>query len=154
MITLQFSSAKGLSSKGIRFLTWSWASHVDFVLPDGKLFGALALENGGGVLVHEMHPRNHYHRVERYCVDAPASVLDLAMTQLGKPYDWEGIFGFFARNRKWEDKDKWFCSELVAWSFKQSGLPLINDESYRVTPRDLLTSTLLKPLNFNFEEQK
>ena len=150
MITLQFSSAKVNSSRLIRFLTWSWASHVDFVLPDGKLLGALAVEGGGGVQIHELHKPEYYTRVERFEIDAPESVIDFAMTQIGKPYDWAGIFGVIARNRNWEEDDKWFCSELAAWAFQKAGLPLLNEVSYRITPRDLLISPLLKPVEFKY----
>lgn len=142
MITIQFSTTNHISSKMIGFMTWSWASHTDFVLPDGTLFGALAMENGGGVRKHILTPS--YTRIERYTVDAPESILDIALAQEGKPYDWGGIFGVLARNRNWEDDDKWFCSELVAYCFKKAGVPLINDEPYRITPRDLLVSPLLK----------
>lgn len=145
MITLQFSTTKHISSKAIRFFTWSWASHVDFVLPNGKLFGALATQDGGGVRLHDAE---NYTRIERFQVDAPESIIDIAMTQEGKPYDWAGIFGLVLRERNWEDDDKWFCSELVAWSFKQGGFPLLNETTSRITPRDLLISPLLKPIPY------
>ena len=145
MITLQFSTTRHISSKAIQFFTWSWASHVDFVLPNGKLFGALATQDGGGVRLHDAE---NYSRIERFQVDAPESIIDIAMTQAGKPYDWAGIFGLVLRERNWEDDDKWFCSELVAWSFKQGGFPLLNETTSRITPRDLLISPLLKPIPY------
>lgn len=145
MITLQFSTTRHISSKAIQFFTWSWASHVDFVLPNGKLFGALATQDGGGVRLHDAE---NYTRIERFQVDAPESIIDIAMTQEGKPYDWAGIFGLVLRERNWEDDDKWFCSELVAWSFKQGGFPLLNETTSRITPRDLLISPLLKPIPY------
>lgn len=145
MITLQFSTTRHISSKAIQFFTWSWASHVDFVLPNGKLFGALATQDGGGVRLHDAE---NYTRIERFQVDVPESIIDIAMTQEGKPYDWAGIFGLVLRERNWEDDDKWFCSELVAWSFKQGGFPLLNETTSRITPRDLLISPLLKPIPY------
>ena len=141
MITIQFSTTDQFASKAIAFLTWSWASHVDFVMPDGQLFGALAIENGGGVQFHPMEKM--YTRIERYTVNAPDSVLDYALSQKGKPYDWGGIFGILSRGRNWQDDDKWFCSELVAYSFMKAGVPLLNETSNRITPRDLLISPLL-----------
>lgn len=141
MITIQFSTTRHWTSKAIQLFTWSWASHVDFVLPDGQLLGALATH--GGV---KIHGDLQYSRIERFTVDAPASVIDFAKSQLDKPYDWGGICGLVAHNRDWESDDKWFCSELVAWSFKQAGYPLLNETSYRVTPRDLLISPLIKPI--------
>lgn len=97
MITLQFSTTKHISSKAIQFFTWSWASHVDFVLPNGKLFGALATQDGGGVRLHDAE---NYTRIERFQVDAPESIIDIAMTQEGKPYDWAGIFWSCSARRK------------------------------------------------------
>lgn len=148
MITLQFSTTNHFSSRAIRFLTWSDASHVDFVLPDGTLLGALG---DGGVKYHDS---KDYTIINRFTVDAPDSVIEFAKTQIGKPYDWPGIFGLVFRNRDWESDDKWFCSELVAWSFKQAGYPLLNETSYRITPRDLLISPLLKPIRKNHENNE
>ncbi len=150
MITLQFSSTNALASRAIRFFTWSWASHVDFVLPNGKLYGALGAERGGGVKIHDLQKPKHYTRIERYEIDAPDSVIDFALSQEGKPYDWAGVLGFVTRNRHWEEEDKWFCSELAAWSFQKAGVPLLNETSFRVTPRDLLISPLLKKIEFNY----
>ena len=96
MITLQFSTTKHFTSKIISGFTWSWASHVDFVLPDGKLLGALATH--GGVMIHDPLEMS---RFERFTIDAPESVIDFAKTQIGKPYDWTGIFGLAFR-REWE----------------------------------------------------
>ena len=84
MITIQFSTTNHLTSKAIGFFTWSWASHVDFVLPDGKLLGALAEQGGGGVMIHEAVG---YTKIQRFTVDAPDSIIDIAKTQIGKPYD-------------------------------------------------------------------
>ena len=146
MITLQFSATNQIGSRLIRTLCWSWASHIDFVLPDGRLLGALAVQNGGGVQYHKMKPLVEYSRVERFEIDAPDSVLDFAKSQVGKPYDWAGVIGWMVRNRNWEEDDKWFCSELAAFSFMKAGFPLLNEVAYRITPRDLLISPLLKPI--------
>ncbi len=153
MITIQVSATNQIGAKVIQVGTWSWADHVDFVLPDGSLLGALALDPSGkftkdcfrkgGVQIHPMMPIAHYSRVERYNIDAPSSVLDYALSQVGKPYDWKGIFAFVSHNRDWQEDDAWFCSELVAFSFEQAGFPLVRDVAYRITPRDLLLSTLL-----------
>ncbi len=100
------------------------------------------------------HPDSYYQRVERYGIDAPNTVLDYAYSQVGKPYDWQGVFNFFSRNRCWEDTDSWFCSELVAYAFKQAKYPLVRASAWRVTPGDLLLSTLLVPLDKPIEGQE
>ena len=66
----------------------------------------------------------------------PRAVLDAAASQLGKGYDWLGVFGIGAR-RKWQDDDAWFCSELVAWAFEAAKQPLVRVHAWRITPRDL-----------------
>lgn len=137
MITLQFSSQNKIGSKLIQWFTWSKYSHVDFVLPDGRLLGA----RGDGVKIREPY----YVDKKLICtVDAPESVLDYALSQKGKDYDYSALFGFIL-NRKIEDNSKWFCSELVAWAFRQAGVDLLNySDEYRITPRDLLLSPLVK----------
>jgi hypothetical protein len=40
MIRLQFSTQASLVSRAIAFETHGWCSHVDTVMPDGRLLGA------------------------------------------------------------------------------------------------------------------
>lgn len=138
MITLQFSAQNDIASWAIRRFTWSQYSHVDLVLPDGSLLGA---RTAAGVSIAPAHP---CHRAARFTVDAPDEVLAIAKGQIGKPYDWSGIFGMISRS-DWQQPDQWFCSELVAWAFQQAGMPLINAQTHRITPRDLLLSPYLQP---------
>ena len=64
------------------------------------------------------------------------AVIAAARSQIGKPYDWQGVAGIGFR-RRWQDDDAWFCSELVAWAFEAGGRPLFRSQPWRVTPRDL-----------------
>lgn len=140
MITLQFSTGTGPASWLVRRFTWSPYSHVDLVLPDGRLLGA---RGDGGVTIRAPEP---FPTVTRFTVDAPESVIDTALQQLGKPYDWSAIAGLIAR-RNWQQPDRWFCSELVAWAFESTGHPLLRSAGhYRITPRDLLLSPYLAPV--------
>lgn len=147
MIALRFSGGMGLTGRVVQAATWSWASHVDFELEDGRLLGAVP---GRGVCVRD--PRHDApSRVERYQVKLPwglyGSPLDWALNQVGKPYDWAGVLGYALR-RRWQDKDAWFCSELVAFAFRGAGYPLLRaNDAWRITPpRDLLLSPYLVPL--------
>jgi len=64
--------------------------------------------------------------------------------QLGKEYDFKGIFGF-ASYSDVQDMNKWFCSELVFAAFKYAGINLLRDiPAYKVSPRLFLLSPLLK----------
>lgn len=40
------------------------------------------------------------------------------------------------------EDDRWFCSELVVWSCAMAGHPIINKETWRVPPQDLLEVAL------------
>lgn len=144
MITLQFSNRKSLISKAVQFRTWSWASHVDFVLPDGQLLGA-SWEDG--VALRDFNP-DDYDRVERYTVDmADEEVLVHAMSRLGDGYDFAGVLGFLIR-KDVQDANDWFCSEFVAWAFQMAGTPILNPwaDNSKLSPSQLLLSPHLKPV--------
>lgn len=148
MIRLQFSARRSPSSAAIRYFTWSPYSHVDFILPDGTLLGARASR---GVALYSPTEGASPSRVATFGVpaadDVADDILQLVHSQLGKPYDWGGVFGIASRSRRWQQTDAWFCSELVDWAFGNAGAPLLRTtSSWRVTPRDLLLSPLLIPL--------
>lgn len=141
MITVQFSTTKGIGSRVIRWVTWSPFSHVDLVLDDGRLLGATTHH---GVAIRNAEPTS---ACARFQVSAPVDVIAAAHSQIGRPYDWPGIFGYGFR-RNWQEEDSWFCSELIAWAFQEVGFPLLRAErAYRITPRDLLISPLLNRLD-------
>lgn len=143
MIVLRFEGGTGVVGRMIRLATWSWCSHVDVEAPDGGLVGAMP---GQGV-VRRPAPFD-VGRVERYALDlepeTERQVRAALAGQIGKPYDWPGILGWALR-RDWQDTDRWFCSELIAWAFAQAGHPLLRAaDVWRITPRDLLLSPLLR----------
>lgn len=143
MVTVQFSQGKGILAKAIQIHTWSWTTHVGLVMPDGSI---LSSDFPRGVHVRPFHPGD-YKRVERYEVPhADGKVLEAALSQIGKPYDFMGALGI-GLNRRWHDENKWFCSELVAWAFMQANTPLLGGNPARITPRDLLLSPYLRPFN-------
>ena len=137
MITLEFIGSRDLPSRAISAFTWSWCDHVQFVV-DGARLGAMP---GKGVQLNEGPKAN---RRQRYIVPgASPRVLDYALAQIGKPYDWSCIAGI-ALHRDWRDERAWICSELVAAAFEEGAIPLLRaDELNRITPRDLLLSPRL-----------
>lgn len=137
MITLEFSARAGWSGALVRAVTWSRFSHVDFVLPGNRLLGAVPR---GGVCERDWTPPV---RFERFEVDAPDDVIDIARAQIGRPYDWIGALGL-GFMKDWHTPGAWLCSELVAFAFRQAGRPLVrSDHLRRLTPRDLRLSPLL-----------
>ncbi|WP_296574126.1 hypothetical protein [Zoogloea sp.] len=66
------------------------------------------------------------------------AALSAARSQVGKGYDWRALLGIVLRARRLAEKDRWFCSELVAWVAEQGGRPLFRGEVLRrVTPQHL-----------------
>ena len=77
-----------------------------------------------------------------------------ALTQQGKKYDWRAILGL-AVDRSWQERGRWFCSELVAAAFEKINLPLLNFYApvAFITPRDLMLSPLVTPIRrFRFRD--
>lgn len=142
---IRFATGHGLASALIRAETWDWCSHVSFKLEDGSLLDATSM-NGVSIRHVKDDPSTTAQCYE--FVGDPHVVDDAvrwARTQLGKPYDWTGILGLTFRDRNWHEDDSWFCSELVAEAFEQAGTPLLDlPDCYRITPRDLRISPLLR----------
>jgi hypothetical protein len=121
-ITAQFVAGKALSSRiiilfggGTDVLGYS---HVDLVLPSGRLLGSRSdaiLGIPPGVQVrppfYEKWERREVFELE--CTTLQQHLFyDYATEQIGKPYDKLSILGFGV-GRNWRDNDAWFCDELL-----------------------------------------
>ena len=147
-VTLQFATESGLSSWAIRWFCHSDYSHIDFVLPDGRLLGARL--DGGVAIRPEGYAAFSATRRIRVPTDKAPAIYRAALSQQGTRYDWKAIAAFalpdLMPRRNWRDPGAWFCSELGAWAFERGGffaghrIALPPD---RVTPGDLLL--LLSP---------
>ena len=134
MITLQFSASPDLGSKIIGFFSHGAAwSHVDAVLPDGRLLGARYDRTGitaecpdGCAPGVQIRPADYkqFSRKRKLHLPCPQPMADrfndFLHSQLGKPYDTRALIGF-ATGRDWRTPDSWFCSELVARGLELSG---------------------------------
>lgn len=140
-VQLCFSTSWGPVSTFLRFFTWSTISHVDIIVPEG-LLGAREM----GV---KIRPFNYGHPTRAIiahveCTDAQAEkVYAFARSQIGKPYNWIGLFGFAIR-RDFPSKNRWFCSEIISASFEAAGIHLVAIKQIdRVTPEMILESPLV-----------
>jgi hypothetical protein len=144
MIDIEFVGDRSLTGRIIKWGTMSDIDHVQFVLPDGHRLGA---SFGTGVAI--LPPPAPGDVVRRYVLDAPATVLDFALAQIGKPYDLGAVLAIALRvtcDRNWRRPDKWFCSELVAAACEAGGRALLDAHDLTViTPRDVALSPLLIP---------
>jgi uncharacterized protein YycO len=131
-------------SQLIRLQTWSDYSHAAFILDEG---GSL-IEAWQGKGVWETRLKD-WEGVERYTVRGMTpeewnAALKFAREQLGKGYDYPGVFGFVAR-ADIENKDRWFCSELVFAACLKAGVELLGrTKAGEVSPGLLARSPLLE----------
>ena len=117
-----------------------WPTHVEAVMPDGRLLGAHAR---GGVMIRQKGYDRDWVKKERIIdIPVPPKVDErfhnFLYEQIGAPYDWGAVFGLWL-GRNWRDPKRWFCSELIARAEEVSGyfMPLAS-VVYHVSPRDLL----------------
>lgn len=135
MVRLLFSTSRLPGASLIRMVTWSKWSHVTLV--DGDVVIEAVWPRVRVVPLSDVLSRHSRHAfVDVECRDGKA-IIDAARSQVGKPYDLTALFGLLM-HRDWQEPDRWFCSELVAWAFDKAGSPLFRrDAMHRVTPQHL-----------------
>jgi len=142
MTTIRFTRGTGFGGAVVRIATWSPFAHVGFKLDDGKVLDATpdfgvsirdAIDDETTEYWKILAPRQHI-----------ADAVSYATRQVGKPYDWNAIYGLILR-KDWHEDSKFFCSELVEAAFDFVHWPLVRDAGRldRITPRDLLLSPRL-----------
>lgn len=130
-----FCTSELIGAKLIRAVTWSDWSHVALVDGDTVIEAVWPVVKTTP-LSEVLEKHKSYTIVELPSLDDDA-LLEAAKSQLGKPYDLTALFGILS-HRDWQQDDRWFCSELVAWSFSKSGSPLFRPEALpRITPQHL-----------------
>lgn len=138
MIEIFFSDSDLIGSKIIRSVTWSQYSHVGFYdRQKGTVIDSRMKKHGVTEYPFEELKKEYPRILLRTFPNVPRSALDIARTQLGKPYDWTALAGI-GLHRNWQEDDKWFCSELVPWACLQAGASVIFKDTWRVTPQDVL----------------
>jgi uncharacterized protein YycO len=143
---LLFTRRRHLGSWIIRFVTWSEYSHVDLLIDNQSLVGAIAFD---GVVLSNVEARLS-KASKAVLMDIPVKDIELskefAVNQLGKKYDWLGVIGIGLK-RNWQEDGKWSCAELVAKILAEGGQkPFDSKYHHRITPQHLLS--------LNFEKVK
>jgi uncharacterized protein YycO len=133
---------RGLVSSLIRFQTWSKYSHVATMLDDGSI-----IEAWPGVGVHRMlklpHGASGIDFFEPLITSHERNTITrFLIAQIGKPYDWRGVFQFVLREHV-HTHNRWFCSDLVAAAFNFVDVPLLNLPYYKISPAMVSYSTRL-----------
>ena len=139
MIKIFFANSNTITSWIIRLFTFSKYSHVGFINEDTNT----VLDSDGNTGVSE-YPvgllYKNYSKVYIFPLVIPYKSYYRALFEIGKDYDYLGVIGL-PFNRDWQEDDKWFCSELVAYVLQ--GFITIKDQ-HRVTPNNLLKLLQIK----------
>lgn len=146
-IRLRFSNTRTLSSHLVAFFTDSWCSHVEFEVTPNVYIGSELAEGVFTYPTPELIDEYEVYEVE-VTNEQYKQAMVVLLNQVGKKYDWWALVGNLFR-RNWQETNKWFCSELVAYVFEQIGYPLVRDKLNRVTPADLLLSPLMTLVESN-----
>ena len=110
---------------------------------NGDLIGAVGFRASdtwhGGVQITTLAARLAQsnivdHRIYSLALNDEAAAFAFARSQVGKPYDWAGVFGCLAHDRDWQQDDAWFCSELAAATALAGNTRLLNLNVSRIVP--------------------
>lgn len=103
----------GIGAILIKLFTFSKWNHSAIMFDENTVFDVTVMskvrcQTKEQFLKH--YPKSDFHRVN---VPNEQAALAFAKAQLGKEYDKSAIFGIIFQKRRWQEDDKWFCSELV-----------------------------------------
>lgn len=135
-----------LTSKAIEIKTWSDISHTSAFLPGGEE----VIEAWGKGVVRRPWREGHtkgtrIDLLECRCSGEQAQAFYIFLyDQIGKGYDFRGIMGF-ALSSEIQNKDRWFCSELIFAAALHAGVELLSRvPAHKVSPGLLHYSPALK----------
>lgn len=134
MIQLLFVRKHTLGSVLIRLFTWSQWSHV-VLLKGNETIGSEAWHGVVNRDIDDVLAETSKHAIVDIDVPYAQEAWDFAARQIGKSYDWNGIFGIATRNRAWQRADYWFCSELVEAALAAGGRRRFRRDLERITPQ-------------------
>ena len=161
------SSANGITSAGVRLVTFSPVSHASLYIGDGRVVEAVGtgvrnrsvdeVMNDEAVIVVFRHPALQQEHGEK--------IRGFALEKVGKRYDHLGIVlqAPFSLERRFcelplipdvirnacihgiatiqlgtPNNDRFFCSQFVLESYRQAGLPITDADPRWISPRDIL----------------
>ena len=144
MIAL-YRGSTSLGARAIRWRTRMPYHHAAWLYTDGRCFEAIGSDVpycGGRVVISPSVFAAHHPgiMVDLFYIPGMTSrdadiVLQRALSQVDKPYDWPGVLGFITGRGETqaEAQRAWFCSEYVHW-IHLAVISLLNCESWLVSP--------------------
>lgn len=133
-----FTRRRAIGSWIIRFVTWSVYSHVDIILDDETVVGAIAGKGVCKTALSQRLAKASDAVMVTIPVELNADVIAFISEQMGKPYDWFGAIGI-GLMQDWQHHDKWSCAEFIYAVMVQGGyVPYDLKYYHRITPQHLL----------------
>ena len=71
-------------------------------------------------------------------------VFNWAMSRIGEPYDFRGVFSFITHSKTVDHDKSWFCSEFVHAGLMSVGIALQHVQSALISPGELMVSAKLQ----------
>lgn len=140
VIKLVFSSKRNIGSYLIRLFTWSSWSHVSYLDDLGFVYESVGIHGVRRVPFVDVIPAYNKYVIVEYkkCSDIQKNqFVNYLASQVGKGYDYLAVLAI-ALKKKWHDKSRWECSELINSAFERAGLPLFrSEEAIKITPQQL-----------------
>ena len=135
---------KSALSRAIEWFTRGAYSHAAWVCRDGTVIEA----RGSGVRRVASISDQHLDGTPVEIYQVPGCDVDAAeawlATQIGKKYDYKGLFGFVTRADQDDGQAAWFCSELVFTAAQKGGVELLaRVPAWEVSPTVLSYSPLM-----------
>ena len=132
----------------IQYATKSRYSHAAMYIGKDEYGLDFVLEaSWGGVQVSSIDKYVHRNwvalRHKDMTPEKADEMLDWLLFKIDKGYDYFGLVGIGVallgkKKNPWDDKSRYWCSELVADAYKVGGLELlVEDDTWKVSPGDL-----------------
>lgn len=120
---IAFLKGTGIFDRLIRLWTWSSYSHCEFIFSDNISIGTdLNTPFNVKVKGHLKYTSNWDFVDVKLTPEQEKLVRDFTNLQVGKGYDWKGIWFSQFLPFKAENPEKWFCSELCTSGLQKAGL--------------------------------
>lgn len=137
-IRFMFTNSKFSFSPIIRVFTWSEFSHMAIIIDDETVLhsdlNGVRLEK-----IKSLQERSTSWMIAEYECERPHDLINVCMTQIGKPYDYLAWIGILFRHINLKDNSKWVCSELPEYGAWLSGQSFFYREfNHRITPQHWL----------------
>lgn len=133
-----FTSGNNIAAVAIKLATQCRWYHCGALTDDGVVYEARFAKGVIKSDLDEFKSRGHYLIID-YDVDDVTAATDFLESQVGKKYDYTGLYGYLTMDRDWQKPDSWYCSELLSAALDNGGTPVVSKLVGGVSPRDLIT---------------